>query len=156
MYKRQFYNIAQDPNINSPENIFRPEDPSFGIKIRPEVLLLAGLEAQTLTAFQNQMEQNHANKTLFFGDLKTAVAKENDLIKYEVVYIEMKDSLVNAKGEAISSSINLRSDIARPVLGPRASTTNTTTDQNVYEVTTDGGLSFSASGSLVRLSLIHI
>ena len=75
-----FYNIAQDPNINSPENIFRPEDPSFGIKIRPEVLLLAGLEAQTLTAFQNQMEQNHANKTLFFGDLKTAVAKENDLM----------------------------------------------------------------------------
>ena len=147
-----FYNIAQDPNINSPENIFRPEDPSFGIKIRPEVLLLAGLEAQTLTAFQNQMEQNHANKTLFFGDIKTAVAKENDLIKYEVVYIEMKDSLVNAKGEAISSSINLRSDIARPVLGPRASTTKTTTDQNVYEVTTDGGLSFSASGSLVRFA----
>jgi hypothetical protein len=27
-----FYNIAQDPNINSPEFIFRPEDPNFGMK----------------------------------------------------------------------------------------------------------------------------
>ena len=38
--------------------------------------MMSGLEAQTLTAFQKQMEQNHAPKTLYFGDIKTAVAKE--------------------------------------------------------------------------------
>ena len=59
--------IAQDNNINSAENIFRPEDPEFGIKIRPDVLLLSGLQAKTLSTFQTQMEQNHANKKLFFG-----------------------------------------------------------------------------------------
>ena len=147
-----FYNIAQDGNINSEENIFRPEDPEFGIKIKPDVLLLSGLQAQTLTTFQQQMEQNHSNKKLFFGDIKTAVAKENNITKYEVVYIEMKDTLVNNDGDSIASSINLRSDIARPVIGPRASTTKATTDMNVYEITTDGGLSFSASGSLVRFA----
>ena len=78
-----FYNIAQDPDINSPEYIYRPEDSNFGMKIKPDMLMLSGLEAQTLTAFQTQMEQNHAPKTLYFGDLKTAVAKDGTTIKYE-------------------------------------------------------------------------
>ena len=77
----------------------------------PEMLLIAGLEAQTLTSFQQQMELNHDPKTLYFGDLKTAVAKENGVIKYEVVYLEMKDPLVNNSGTAIASSITLRTDI---------------------------------------------
>ena len=52
--------------------------------------MMAGLEAQTLTAFQQQMEQNHSPKTLFFGDVKTAIAKEGTTTKYEVVYIRDK------------------------------------------------------------------
>jgi len=145
-----FYNIAQDPIINSPEYIFRAEDSNFGMKVKPDMLMMAGLEAQTLTAFQQQMEQNHAPKTLYFGDLKTAVAKENGVVKYEVVYIDIKDQLVNNKGVAVSSSIKLRDAVVKPMIGPRASTTNATTDTNVYEVTTDGGLAFSTSGSKVR------
>jgi hypothetical protein len=70
-----FYNIAQDQSINSPQYIYRPEDPNFGMKVKPDMLMMAGLEAQTLTAFQQQMEQNHAPKKLYFGDIKTAVAK---------------------------------------------------------------------------------
>ena len=145
-----FYNIAQDPNINSPEYVYRPEDPTFGMKNRAEMLLLAGLEAQTLTAFQQQMEQNHAPKTLYFGDIKTAEAKEDGVVKYEVVYVEMIDNMVNSKGESVASSIKLRDAIAKPILGPRASSTNATTDYQEYEITTDGGLSFSTSGSKVR------
>ena len=147
-----FYNIAQDPNINSPEFIFRPEDPNFGMRNKPDMLMLSGLETQTLTTFQNQMEQNHAPKTLFFGDLKTAVAKEGREIKYEVVYIEIKDQLVNKDGLSVSSAIQLRDAVTKPVLGPRASTMGPTTDLTTYEVTTDGGLSFSTSGSKVRFA----
>ena len=145
-----FYNIAQDPNINSPEFIFRPEDPNFGMKSKPDMLMMAGLEAQTLTEFQQQMEQNHAPKTLYFGDLKTAVAKEGTTTKYEVVYIEIKDNLVNNSGVAVSSSITLRDSVVKPMLGPRASSMNATADYVDYEITTDGGLSFSTSGSKVR------
>ncbi len=147
-----FYQIAQDSNINSVDNIFRPEDPTFGIKLKPDMLMMSGLEAQTLTAFQQQMEQNHAPKTLYFGDIKTAVAKEGTTTKYEVVYIEIKDSLVNKNGEAISSSITLRDPVVKPMLGPRASSMNATADYVDYEVTTDGGLSFSTSGSKVRFA----
>jgi hypothetical protein len=145
-----FYSIAQDPNINSSEYIYRHEDKNFGMKVKPDMLMIAGLQAQTLTVFQQQMEQNHAPKNLYFGNLKTAVAKENGVAKYEIVYIDIKDNMVNSKGEAISSSITLRDAIAKPVMGPRASTTNATTDTNVYEITTDGGLAFSTSGSKVR------
>ena len=145
-----FYSIAQDPNINSVDNIYRPEDTNFGMKLKPDMLMMAGLEAQTLTAFQQQMEQNHAPKTLYFGDLKTAVAKEGTTTKYEVVYIEIKDNMVNKDGVSVSSSINLRDAVTKPMLGPRASSMNTTTDYVDYEVTTDGGLSFSTAGSKVR------
>ena len=147
-----FYQIAQDPNINSVDNIFRPEDPTFGIKLKPDMLMMSGLESQTLTAFQQQMEQNHAPKTLYFGDIKTAVAKEGTTTKYEVVYIEIKDNLVNNSGQAISRSIKLRDPIVKPILGPRASSMNATADYVDYEVTTDGGLSFSTSGSKVRFA----
>jgi len=145
-----FYSIVQDPNINSVENIFRPEDSTFGMRLKPDLLMMSGLEAQTLTAFQQQMEQNHAPKTLYFGDLKTAVAKEGTDTKYEVVYIEIKDNLVNKNGNAISSAIKLRDVVVKPMLGPRASSMNATTDYTDYEVTTDGGLSFSTAGSKVR------
>ena len=145
-----FYNIAQDPNINSTENIFRPEDANFGMKLKPDMLMMAGLEAQTLTAFQQQMEQNHAPKTLYFGNIKTAVAKEGTDTKYEVVYLEIKDHLVNKDGQSVASAINLRDAVTKPVMGPRASSMNATADYVDYEVTTDGGLAFSTSGSKVR------
>jgi hypothetical protein len=145
-----FYNIAQDPNINSPEFIFRSDDPNFGMKQKPDMLMMAGLEAQTLTVFQQQMEQNHAPKTLYFGDLKTAIAKEGTTTKYEVVYIEIKDNMINNSGVAVSSSITLRDAVVKPILGPRASSMNATADYVEYEVTTDGGLAFSTSGSKVR------
>ena len=145
-----FYGIAQDPNINSVENIYRPEDPTFGMRVKPDMLMMSGLEAQTLTAFQQQMEQNHAAKTLYFGDIKTAVAKEGTDTKYEVVYIEIKDNLVNKSGNAISSAIKLRDAVVKPMLGPRASSMNATADYMDYEVTTDSGLSFSTAGSKIR------
>jgi hypothetical protein len=145
-----FYNIAQDQSINSPQYIYRPEDLNFGMKVKPDMLMMAGLEAQTLTAFQQQMEQNHAPKKLYFGDIKTAVAKEGTTAKYEVVYLEVKDSMVNKNGLSIASSIKLRNTIAKPVLGPRASSMTATADYVDYEITTDGGLSFSTAGSKVR------
>ena len=93
-----FYNIAQDPNINSPEEIYRPEDSNFGMKLVPEMLMMAGVEAQTLTTFQNQMELNHAPINLYFGEIKTAVAKQNGTVLYEVIYLDMKDPFVNNDG----------------------------------------------------------
>ena len=145
-----FYNLAQDPNINSSQYIYRGEDSNFGMKSKPEMLMMAGLEAQTLTTFQNQMEQNHSPKTIYFGNVKTAVAKENGKTKYEVVYLDLTDKMVNNDGIAVSNSINVRTDVQKPMLGPRAGTTEITADTDVYEVTHRSGLAFSTSGSKLR------
>jgi len=147
-----FYQLAQDPNINKEEFIFRPEDPNFGMQTSAEMLLIAGLEHQTITTLQQQMEQNHTPKTLYFGDIKTAVAKEGSATKYEVVYIEMKDPLVNNAGEAISTSVDLRNAVTKPIIGPLADASRITADYDVYNVTTNSGLSFSISGSKIRYS----
>jgi hypothetical protein len=93
-----FYNLAQNPNINSPTEIYRPEDSNFGMRLRPEMLMMAGVEAQPLTTFQNQMTLNHSPVTLFFGELKTAKAKVSGTVIYEVVYLEMHDPFVNNDG----------------------------------------------------------
>ena len=99
-----FYNMAQDPNINSPELIYRQDDPNFGMRLKPEMLMMAGIEAQSLTTFQNQMSSNHAPITLWFGDIKTAIAKTGNVIEYEVVYIEVTDPYVNNTGVATGAT----------------------------------------------------
>jgi hypothetical protein len=145
-----FYRIAQDITINSETNIFRPEDPSFGIKLKPEMLLIAGLEHQTATALQQQMEQNHTPKKLYFGEVKTAVAKQNGRTIYEVVYVEMKDNLENNLGQPVAAKVDLRQTVTKPLLGPLADATRITADFDVYNVTTNLGLDFSISGSKIR------
>ena len=148
--KNLFYQIAQDPNINTTDYIFRSEDKNFGIKEHPEMLLVSGLKPSTLNVLQEQIEKNHGPKTLYFGDIKTAVAKENDVIQYEVVYIEIKDPMTNNLGTAIANEVTLRSDIIKPMLGPGGDDRYITADAEEYNVTTSDGLSFSISGSKVR------
>ena len=150
--KNVFYQLAQEPNINATDYIFRAEDPNFGFKTNPEMLLISGLKPNTLKAFQNQIEQNHGPKTLYFGDVKTAVAKEDGVTQYEVVYIEMKDPMVNNLGKAVAKEITLREDVAKPLLGPAGDDVYITADAEEYNVTTTDGLSFSISGSKVRFA----
>jgi hypothetical protein len=145
-----FNQMSKDPNINNSDNIFRLDDPLFGLRKNVEMLLVAGLESKTLSTLQLAMELNHEPKNLYFGDIKTAVAKENNSVKYEVVYIEIADDLINNSGKSVSSSVTLRSDIAKPMIGPRADLDIFRTDRETYSVTTDGGLSFSISGSKIR------
>jgi hypothetical protein len=147
-----FYSIAQDPNINNDTYIFRSEDPNFGVRQNADMLLVAGLEHQTLNVLQLAMEKNHEPKTLYFGDIKTAAAKQNGSVVYEVVYLEMVDNLVNNSGVPISNVVTLSPDIRRPLLGPLADVSRITADFDTYTVTTDGGLSYSIAGSKIRYS----
>ena len=142
--------IRKDSNINNPEYVYRPEDPNFGVTSSAGMLLLAGLEHKTLTEFQNKMALNHEPKRLYFNGLKTATAKLNGVIEYEVVYIEMIDPLVNSAGKSVSKSITLRDELQNIIQGPVSSDDMLTADATEYNVTTGGGMSFRISGSKVR------
>ena len=58
--------------------------------------------------------------------------------------------MVNSAGTAVSASVDLRSQIYKPIVGPLADITRITADYDIYNVTTNSGLSFSIAGSKLR------
>jgi len=73
--------------------IYRQNDPYWGKRTYLEFLFLTGLYPGDLTTYLPAIAKNHYTKTFVFGDVKTAIAiDENFNILYEVVYLEVVDS----------------------------------------------------------------
>ena len=90
----------------NPADVYRLNDPNFGISdivIYPHAY---GLDPETLEAYVNALTKNHYRKQLVLGEIKTARALDsNGETIYEVVYSEIVDNLVNSSGESVSSPI---------------------------------------------------
>ncbi len=90
--------------------IYRADDPNFGIAKSFKFLFLAGLLPSTASAFVGAIQYNHYNKTINFGEVKTAVAKDEDgQIVYEVVYVDAQDSQAY---DTLGPDISIDLDIA--------------------------------------------
>jgi len=88
-----FRNFTSNPDIFTPSAIYRPNDPTFGIKNSLEILMYAGIEAKSIENFVAAAAKNHKRKTYAIGDLKIAKAINpgtTDTV-YEVIYLELKD-----------------------------------------------------------------
>ena len=111
--QRQIYrSVIDNTEIFIPESIYRPEDPWFGIQDDIKLLFMAGLSPSEMSEYQSVMVHNHFNKTLKFGDIKTAVSLDaNYNIKYEVVYIEVLDPMENSAGKGPVQLINMTNKI---------------------------------------------
>lgn len=110
--QREFYSsIIQNPDFFPNSLIYRNQDPFFGKSPEPKFLFLPGIHPASLESYIYAMSNNHFNKKIQFGDIKTAVSlDENFNVKYEVVYIEMIDNeLINNQGPG--TSIDLSSAI---------------------------------------------
>lgn len=93
-------NFINNMSIFTPESIYRPYDPSFGIQKDLSMLIYAGIQEADITQYINQMQTNYKNKRFRFGKVKKGVAITPGTHQevYEVVYIQMIDpidSLVN-------------------------------------------------------------
>ena len=106
--QRKYYkDFVSNPEVFSPNKIYRPGDSTFGIQTNLDMLVYAGVEATTMDKFVAAAAKGHKRKKYILGDIKSAVAKTNaksDTI-YEVVYIEVKDpanSTVANKKTAVS------------------------------------------------------
>jgi len=94
-----FTSITGNTSIFSSDLIYRANDPHFGVNRSITSLFLPGLTPQETYVYAEATQTNHYNKSILFGDIKTAVAlDENFNPKYEVVYVELLDSLVNSTG----------------------------------------------------------
>lgn len=97
---REIYNnLINNTDIFPNNYIYRYWDSWFSRNNLRRVLFLTGLNPDTDAQYINAITLNHYWKTLQFGTVKTAVAKDDNFNPiYEVVYLEIKDSQVNAAG----------------------------------------------------------
>lgn len=91
--REYFSSIINNSEIFDVTQVYRPNDPSFGIQRDLKSLVYAGIETKRLRDFVSASAKNHKKKNFFFGDIKTAVAKRpgtNEVV-YEIVYVELVD-----------------------------------------------------------------
>lgn len=103
--RSNFRNFVSNSEIFPPEKIYRAQDPSFGIKTSLEMLIYSGIEAKSIQHFVAAAAKNHKRKKYKIGELKSAKAIDLDTDEtiYEVVYIEILDSAIPAKGKTKKS-----------------------------------------------------
>ena len=90
-----FLNIVNNNEIFPQNLLYRPTDPWFGRAKDMRSLFLAGVNPSQISAYMVAMEKNTYRKRIEFGNVKTAQALDaNFNVKYEVVYIDLKDDAV--------------------------------------------------------------
>jgi hypothetical protein len=97
--RTQLVGFFSDINVFQPEFIYRASDPEFGIQNELKMLLYPGIETQLASVYSSAF--GRASKKRFkLGNLKKSVAKTpgTNNIVYELVYLEVIDSLENDKG----------------------------------------------------------
>ena len=93
--------------------IYRLNDPLYGKAKDLRFLFLPGINPSSLSAYIQALSRNHYNKTLLFGNLKTAVSLDSNYnIQYEVVYLDVVDDLegrdpVTGRPKAAAQTIDL-------------------------------------------------
>jgi hypothetical protein len=107
---KEIYNqIVFNTDIIPNEFVYRNGDPYFGKQRSLDVLVISGINPSTASEYVEAMAVNHYRKKLLLGEPKLARALDNDgNVKYEVLYIDMKDD--NGSADKI---IDLRARINR-------------------------------------------
>jgi len=104
-----YFNFISDPIIFPQESIYRLEDVNFGIQRVPKLLLLGGIESTTAERYASAVQRNYYDRPLYFGEVKSAVAKKGSNIEYEVIYIEINDPY-EINNVSVAESIKLGFD----------------------------------------------
>lgn len=93
--RKKFKDFSTNANIFIPEFIYRPQDKNFGIQHELKMVLNFGIKDTNFLNYVQQLEVENFQKRKFkIGDLKTAVAIENNKIIYEIIYLEIIDDIL--------------------------------------------------------------
>lgn len=98
----QYRNFISTPEIFKTENIYRPDDPAFGIQKKMKMLVYAGIEAKQVQHFVAASAKNHKRRRYALGEVKKAIAREPGSLDtvYEVIYVEVVDRAKPKSGKA--------------------------------------------------------
>jgi hypothetical protein len=109
---KEVYNQVVFNSDIIPDNfVYRNGDPYFGKQRSLDVLVLSGINPSTASEYVQAMAINHYRKKLLLGKPEVARALDvNGNVKYEVLYLPMKDD-----NGSLSKSVDLRTKIKRNV-----------------------------------------
>jgi hypothetical protein len=111
----QFSNFVNDQSIFTPEIIYRPFDVNFGVQTTVQFILEYGIKQLNLSNYVSAVQDYFRRKRLYFGNIKSAFAKNDSGVKiYEVVYVELIDTLVNNDGVTIGSTVAFETTTVYP------------------------------------------
>lgn len=106
--RTDFRNFINDPTVFPQSSIYRFNDSNFGIAQDLRMLTITGLNPATSDVYLAAMQRNHYRKSLWFGNLKTAIATDsNNNVVYEVVYVDAVDQLENVSDLSIPTVAGL-------------------------------------------------
>jgi hypothetical protein len=98
--------LLSDTTIIPTDYLYRAGDPYFGKASNVTYEHAYGIYASEFDAYVAAVTKNHYWRQLTLGDIKTAVARNNNgEIIYEVVYSEVIDNLINPEGQSVSKEV---------------------------------------------------
>jgi hypothetical protein len=98
--------LLTDDTLIPPEYLYRPDDTNFGKADSVKYVHIYGIESANIQTYLNATHYNHYYRKILLGELKTAVARnDNGDIIYEVVYSQIIDPLVRPDGITLPQSI---------------------------------------------------
>jgi hypothetical protein len=101
-------NLLRDPDVFPPNDLYRPDDPYFGVARSVVYYHAYGLNSATLDEYVSSLYLNHYWKNLVLGQIETAQALDaNGNVIYEVVYSKIIDNLVNNFDQSVSKQVTL-------------------------------------------------
>ena len=111
--KQVINSLLLDTSLIPNEYLYRPNDIYFGKATDVRFVHVYGMEATSVTNYINAIQQNHYERKIRLGELKTAVATDDvGNIIYEVVYSTIIDELENGRRQkdkiSLTIPINLR------------------------------------------------
>ena len=140
--RRTVNQFLNDTTVFSPESLYRPSDPNFGVQKELRSLIFAGIEQKSISDYVSASVKGVKRKQYYFGNVKRAIAKNpgTDDVLYEVVYVEMVDPAMPSTGKTRHNFISPNS--GKPI----------TVDSVAYEPIDDG---FSGGAGGVGLNIVR-
>lgn len=99
--------LLGNPSVFPPSQVYRYNDTYFGVATNLNMLVMTGINPVTAEYYIEAMQFNHYTKSLYFGNVETAVALNSDgSTLYEVVYVQLVDPQDNALNQSTALSIS--------------------------------------------------
>jgi len=113
--KSAYQNFINNEFTFAADLIYRYYDPNFGIQHTPRMIVEFGIEQLNLRYYVPALTENFYRRKFNFGDVKVAVAKDiHGKIIYEVVYVDIIDTLSNSSGASVDAAITANGKIYYP------------------------------------------